>query len=161
MFGLFKAAPFEDDSLGLLTRSGGLWRGSIALGRHGKIALSLSGERQSPDSASLALARELPARYESLLSQVQASLFEHYEPYRDANSTGELPDPSEPFPKILCPEDVWHCVFSQWVRIEPLQGAPQDGPTIEIAYRVAWDEEHTVGARIQGWRLFELCGSVV
>ena len=161
MFGLFKTAPFEDDRLGSLTRSGGSWRGIIALGQHGKFELSLSGGRQSPDSASLALARELPARYESLLSQIQASLFEHYEPYRDADSAGELPEPSEPFPKIERAEDVWPHVFSRWVRIEPLQGSPQDGPTIEIAYRVAWDEEHTVGARIQGWSLFELCGSVV
>ena len=161
MFGLFKTAPFEDDRLGSLTRSGGSWKGSIALWRHGKIEVSLTGGRQSPDSASLALARELPTRYGALLPQIQASLFEHYEPYRDADSAGELPERPEPFPKITRAEDVWPHVFAQWVRIEPLQDSPQDGPTIEIAYRVAWDEEHTVGARIQGWRLFELCGSVV
>lgn len=100
MLGFFESAPFEDDRLGLLKRSGGLWRGSIELGRHGKIGLSLSGGRQSPDPASLALAHELPARYGSLLSQIQASLFGHYEPYRDADSARELPEISEPFPKI-------------------------------------------------------------
>jgi hypothetical protein len=42
------------------------------------------------------------------------------------------------------------------VLIEPLDGVP----TIEIALSVAWDEEHTLGARIQEWRLLELCGSV-
>lgn len=161
MFGLFKTATFDDDRLGLLTRSRGYWRGSIALGRHSEIELSLSGGRESPDSVSLALARELPARYDALLAQIQASLFEHYEPYRDADSAGELPERNEPFPKIERAEDAWPHVFAEWVRIEPLRGSPQDGPTIEIAYRVAWDEEHTVGARIQDWKLWELCGSVI
>ena len=161
MFGLFKTAPFTDDCLGSLTRSGGLWRGRIALGRHGKIDLNLAGGRQSPDPAGLALARELPTRYDAVLPQIQTGLFEHYEPYRDAESAGELPESSEPFPKIERAEDVWPHVFAQWVRVGPLPGSPQDGPTIEIAYRVAWDEEHTVGARLQGWQLFELCGSVV
>ena len=161
MFALFKTAHFEDDLLGPLTRSRGSWKGSIALPRHGNIELSLSGGRQSPDSSSLALARQLPGRYEALLPEIQASLFEYYEPYREAESAGELPEPSEPFPKFQRAGDVWPHVFAQWVRVEPLQGSPQAGPTIEIAYRVAWDEEHTVGARIQGWRLFELCGSVV
>jgi hypothetical protein len=161
MFGLFKTATFQDDRLGSLARSGGHWKGSIALGQHGNIELSLSGGRESPDPASLALARELTARYESLRSQIQASLFEHYEPCRDADSAGELMERSEPFPKIERTEDIWSHVTAQWVLIEPLRGSPKDGPTIEIAYRTAWDEEHTVGARIQEWRIFELCGSVV
>ena len=161
MFGLFKAATFEDERLGALTRSGGHWKGRIALGQHGSIELSVAGGRQSPDSASLALARELPARYAALLPQIQSSLFEHYEPYRDADSAGGLPRGSEPFPKIERAEDVWPHVFAEWVRVEPLRGSPEDSPTVEIAYRVAWDEEHTVGARIQEWRLFELCGSVI
>ncbi|MCX7045287.1 MAG: hypothetical protein NTX50_07390 [Candidatus Sumerlaeota bacterium] len=160
MFGLFKAATFQDDRLGSLTRSGGHWKGSVALGRHGKVELSLSGGRESPDSASVALARELPARYDSLLLQIQASLFEHYEPYRDADSAGELPERSEPFPKIERAEDVWPHVSPEYILIEPLRGSLKDGPTIEIAYRVDWDEEHTVGARIQDWQVWELCGSV-
>jgi hypothetical protein len=161
MFGLFRSATFRDDRFGSLIRSGGHWKGSIALGQHGNVELSLSGGRGSPDPASLGLAHELPARYGSLLSQIQSSLFEHYEPYRDADSTGELPERSEPFPKIERAEDVWSHVSAQWVLIGPLRGSPKDGPTIEIAYRVAWDEEHTVGARIQKWKMFELCGSVV
>jgi hypothetical protein len=32
--------------------------------------------------------------------------------------------------------------------------------TVEIAYRAAWDEEHTLGARFQRWELVELNGSV-
>jgi hypothetical protein len=56
------------------------WRGGITLGRHGKIGLSFSGGRQSPDSESLALARELTTQHDALLPQIQASPFEHYEP---------------------------------------------------------------------------------
>jgi uncharacterized protein DUF6985 len=160
MFGLFKSATFQDDRLGPLTKSGAHWKGSLTLGRHGKVALRLSGSRESPVSANLALAHELPARYDALLSQIQSSLFEHYEPYRDAALAGELPERSEPFPKIEQAEDVWPHISPEYVVIEPLWGSPKDGPTIEIAYRVAWDEEHTVGARIQEWQLFELCGSV-
>ncbi len=159
MLGLFKSATFQDDRFGSLKRSSGHWKGSIALGQHGDVELSLSGGRKSPDPASLALAHELPDRYDSLRSQIQVSLFEHYEPYRDADSAGEL-QRFEPFPKIERPDAVWPHVFAQYVLIEPLRGSPKGGPTIEIAYRVAWDEEHTVGARLQGWQVFELCGSV-
>jgi hypothetical protein len=35
------------------------------------------------------------------------------------------------------------------------------GLTLEIGYRVAWDEEHTLGARIQDGRLVGLSGSVL
>jgi hypothetical protein len=161
MFSFFKTATFQDERLGALTRSGGRWKGRIVLAQHGSIELSLSGPRASPDSASLALARELPARYVALVPQIQGSLFEHYQPYREADSAGEPPRSSEPFPKIERGEDVWPYVSAVWVRVEPLRGSPTDGPIVEIAYRVAWDEEHTVGARIQEWKLFELCGSVI
>ena len=33
--------------------------------------------------------------------------------------------------------------------------------TVELGYRVAWDEEHTLGARIRDGRLVELNGSVL
>jgi hypothetical protein len=161
MFGLFKSPPFQDSRLGLLTRSGGHWKGMIALGRHGDVELRLFGGRDTPDPASLALAHDLSARFDALVPQIQASLFEHYEPYGQAASNGELPERSEPLPKIERAEDVWPHVSPAYVLIEPLQGSPADGPTIEIAYTVAWDEEHTVGARIQEWKLFELCGSVL
>jgi hypothetical protein len=33
--------------------------------------------------------------------------------------------------------------------------------SVEIGYRVAWDEEHTLGARLRNGRLIELNGSVL
>src|SRR5579859_6958351 len=113
MFGLFKTRSFQDGRLGALTRVGDHWKGRISLGHHGSVELSLVGSRQSPGSASLVLARELPARYGALLPQIQSSLFEHYEPYRDAALAGELPERSEPFPKIERAEDVWPHVFPE------------------------------------------------
>jgi hypothetical protein len=42
---------------------------------------------------------------------------------RDADSAGELPGRSEPFPKIKRAVDIWPHVFAEWVRIEPLHGS--------------------------------------
>jgi hypothetical protein len=33
-------------------------------------------------------------------------------------------------------------------------------PTVEVAFRVAWDIEHTVATRFQNWQFIELNGSV-
>lgn len=100
MFGLFKSEPFQDGFLGLLTRSGSYWKGTIALGPHRNVALRLTGTSKAPDPAGLALAHELPARFNDLLPLIQASLFEHYQPYLEAASAGELPKRSAPFPKV-------------------------------------------------------------
>lgn len=98
---------------------------------------------------------------DTLLPEIHTCLFEHYEPYRDAASCEELPDGDEPFPLIDSAADVSPHVYLQWIDIGPLEGSPSDGPVIEVAYRVAWDEEHTVGVRIQDGRVFELCGSTL
>lgn len=60
------------------------------------------------------------------------------------------------FHEISSPTAVWRYAEPVEILIEPLQGVP----TIEISFGVAWDEEHPVAARIQTWRLVELCGSV-
>jgi uncharacterized protein DUF6985 len=57
---------------------------------------------------------------------------------------------------IVSPEAAWQHVTPAHVLVEPLEGIP----TVEIAFRVAWDEEHTVGARFQNWQFSELDGSV-
>jgi hypothetical protein len=35
------------------------------------------------------------------------------------------------------------------------------GVTTELAYAVAWDDDHMLGARFQSGNLVELCGSIV
>jgi hypothetical protein len=89
-----------------------------------------------------------------MCEEIQRHLFEHYEPYQAAVAAGELDGPS--FPPIQAPTDVWPHTSVAHVRIEPLDRVL----TVEIAYRVAWDPEHTLGARIRDWHVFELCGSV-
>jgi hypothetical protein len=160
MFGLFKTPPYHDEVLGDLARSGRHWNGSLLLAPHGMVKLIVSGDRSGPDSAALALARELPVQYAALRPAIQASLFEHYEPGRDAVLEGVFPQHVRPFPEIINSDATWLYVKVAFVRIEPLLTAGQMVNTVEVAYTLAWDEEHTVGARIQDWYLVELCGSV-
>ena len=154
MFGLFKSTTFEDPQLGRLSRSRGKWRGTISFASHRDVPLALSGSGKAPDPASLELARPLPAQFAELVPQIESRLYEHYEPYRESAAAVGLP-------AIQCAHDVWPHVSPAFVLVAPLEGAPAPGPVLEIAYTVAWDEEHTVGARFQGGRLFELSGSVI
>jgi hypothetical protein len=161
MFHLFKSKQITDPNLGVLTLSKGKWQGNLSLNPHGTIQLLLSGNSTAPDPASLKIAYQLPTQYQQLKQQIETSLFDHYQPYQEAESSDELPENSEPFPNnIKSPAEVWNYVSPVYVRIGSLRGSPLPEPTIEIAYTVSWDEEHTVGARIQGEKLFELCGSV-
>ena len=154
LFDLFKSEPYRDPVLGTLDREGGRWRGSLTLPGAGVVPLLLSGGRARPDEASLLLARGLPDKYSSMRADIERHLFEHYEPYKEAVGAGELDAPS--FPTIQVPTDVWPHTKVERVLVEPLDSVP----TVEIAYRVTWDEEHTLGAWIRDWRVFELCGSV-
>jgi hypothetical protein len=119
--------------------------------------LFLAGSREGPDPAAIDLAHDLVKSYKSLQTQIETHLFEHYRAYDPAIVGGEHVDP---YPKILTASAVWPEVTLVYVSIAPLRGSPAAGSIIEIAYSVSWDEEHTVGARIQNGRLFELCGSV-
>ena len=115
----------------------------------------LAGPRAAPDETRLGLARELGHRYAALRPAIEGALFEHYEPYSDAES-GEGADRGEIL-RLSRPDQVWGHVSPVRVLIERLGGVE----TVEIAYRTAWDTEHTVGARFQGWALTELNGSVI
>ena len=84
-------------------------------------------------------------------------MFEHYEPYAEAVTAGELPSPSEALPRIAAPGDVWSHVSLVFVSVTPLSGLL----TTELGYTTAWDDEHTLGARFQSGRFIELCGSVL
>ena len=152
IFGFFKSAPFADPVLGTLRRSGGRWKGTVSFGPHTDVALRVIGDK-TPDPVALTLARDLPARFEELRGPIETALFEHHEPYRESGVADALP-------RFAHAADVWPHVTPVFVSVEPLAGSPTRGPILEIAYRVAWDEEHTVAARVQDWRVFELCGSV-
>lgn len=154
LFDFLKSTPHRDAVLGALTRGGGRWKGSLSLPGIGVVPLLLAGGREGPDEGALLLARALPEKYAGMREEIQRHLFEHYEPYQAAVAAGELDGPF--VPAIQASTDVWPHTNIERILIEPLEGVL----TVEIAYRVAWDEEHTLGAWIRDWHVFELCGSV-
>ena len=156
MFGLFKSEPFVDDALGAFKKKGNYWVGTVGLSPHGVMELRLAGDRKAPDASALLLARELPSRYASHFDQIETALYDHFLPYAEASARGELGELEEPISQIADAKQIWSHVYPSHVSIEPMQGVP----TVEVAYRVGWDEEHTLGARLQNWRFLELCGSV-
>ena len=156
MFGLFQSAPFADPQLGEFRRSRGLWRGSVLLGE-ATVPLVLSGSRAAPDPEALKIARSIQAGFPSWCPSIERALFEHYEPYAEAVAAGETGAPASGLPSINDPAAVWPYTHAEYVQVTPLDGVL----TVEIGYRVAWDEEHTLGARLRDGRLLELCGSVL
>jgi len=108
-----------------------------------------------PNPGRLELARELLTRYAAMRPAIGRALREHYAPYAEAVAAGEEP-PGAQMPTLAGLDEVWTHVAAVRVLIERLAGRE----TVEIAYRAAWDEEHTLGARFRDWTLVELSGSV-
>ena len=157
MFGLFKSPPFRDPKLGELVRSRGLWRGSLTIEAGVSTPLMLSGTRTEPHAPALAAAREVTKAFASWRPAIEQALFEHYEPYGEMVTAGELPPPSEALPRLAAPGDVWSHVSLVFVSVTPLSGLL----TTELGYTTAWDDEHTRGVRFQSGEFIELCGSVL
>jgi hypothetical protein len=157
LFGLFKSPPFHDPELGELVRSRGLWRGWLTIEAGVSAPLALSGTRTEPNAQALTAAGELAQKYKSWRPVIAQALFEHYEPYAEAVTTGDLPSPSEAVAHLAAPDDVWSHVSLVFVSVTPLSGLP----TTELGYTTAWDEEHTLGARFRSGEFIELCGSVL
>ena len=155
ILGLFGARRYDDPVVGPLVRGWGCWRGQIALGDGEPVPLMLAGWRSAPDPTRLRLAHDLVTRYEALRPAIARGLFEHYAPYGEAVSAGEEPEDAN-VPRLAGPDEVWPHARPVRVLIERMGGQE----TVEIAYRVAWDEEHTLGVRFQDWTLVEVNGSV-
>ena len=155
MFSLFKTRSFVDPQLGELLRRRGRWRGTVTLDGAG-VRLVLSGSRTAPDRSALELARTLGSRYPAWQGSIGRALYEHFEPYAEAIRAGEAAPPGSRPPRIERPADVWPHTKVEFVQVTPLGGRL----TVEIGYRVAWDEEHTLGARFRDDKLLELNGSV-
>ena len=152
LFGLMRDRAVTDPALGALAWSRGYWRGRLALGASRDVPLLMIGGREGPDSAALALARELPSRYPSLQGPIGAALLEHHLPYWQAMDAGEAGQKVPP----RSPAEIWPHATAVHVIIDPLN--PRFA--VEIGYATAWDIEHTLGARLSNWRLVELNGSV-
>jgi hypothetical protein len=156
MFGLFKIAPFFDPQLGELRRKRGRWRGAILLGVN-RVPLVLSGSRRAPDAKALSSARNISRNYEGWQSVIATEMFEHYLPYAEAVAAGEAEPPQGWWPNIGAASEIWPYTSVEYVLVAPFDGKL----TVEIGYRVAWDDEHTLGARFREGRFLELCGSVL
>jgi len=156
MFGLFKSPEFSDPQLGELRRTGGLWRGSLLLDA-ARVPLVLSGSRTAPDLEALDIAHSITSSYPTWRVIIERAMLEHYAPYAEDVAAGEDEPPESGLPRIDVPSDVWSYTNAEFVYVAPLDGEH----TVEIGYRVAWDEEHTLGARLRHGQLLELCGSVL
>lgn len=157
MFGLFAAHPFSDPLFGELKRSRGYWRAFVSLDSSAGVLLAVSGPRARPDQEALETARTFLAQYHGLRPLIGQALYEHYLPYAEAVVAGEFSPPVDGLPNIDAPEFVWPHVTAIHVSVTPMEGVL----TVEVGYRVAWDDEHTLGARFQKGRFVELCGSVL
>lgn len=156
MFGLFKSTTFRDAQLGELRRTGGRWRGQILLGNE-TVPLAVSGSRSAPDAAALEIARTVSSSYAGCRGEIAQALLEHYAPYAESVVSGDAEPPESGLPRVETPAEVWAHTRAEFVQVAPLDGAL----AVEIGYRVAWDEEHTLGARLRDGHLAELCGSVL
>ena len=144
-------STIEDEILGTLRRRWSGWRGALELDPGHPVPLVISGSRAAPAPAALDLARQLPQKYPTLKHAIGQALLDHVEPARD------LPDEvGLALPPLGDAEAVWRFVIPVHVLIAPVLGRL----TVEIGLRADWDEEHTLGARLQDWRLIELNGSV-
>jgi hypothetical protein len=157
MFSLFRSAPFVDEQLGEFRRSGGAWRGMLVLDGAVSVPLVVSGSRTAPDPAALRVARSVPSELPSWRPVIERALFEHYPPYAEADAAGKAEPPAPSLPAIADAPSVWPHTSLAFVQVAPLDGQL----TVEIGYRVAWDAEHTLGARLRNGRLVELAGSVL
>lgn len=152
MFNFFRSDPFDDPDLGELRRRRGRWRGTLLLGDE-RVPLALSGPRAAPDPGAIAVARALRADFAAARPALERALFEHYAPYAEAAAEGGPAD----VPRIEGPPGVWPHAVAEFVHVAPIDGTL----TAEVGYRVAWDEEHTLGARFREGRFVELSGSVL
>ena len=88
-------------------RSRGRWRGLLTVEAGVSAPLALSGTRTEPHAQALAAAREVAQAFASWRPAIEQALFEHYEPYAEAVTAGELPSPSEALLRIAAPGNVW------------------------------------------------------
>lgn len=152
MFGLFSSKPFDDPGLGQLCRTRGEWRGTLELDGMGTVELVVSGDRAAPHEQALLVARGLAGEYPGWRRALEGALYDHYEPYADSD------DPADSMPRLQSPSDVWTHVTVLYVSVVAGRTAP---PVIELGLSVAWDQEHTLGARFRLGQLVELNGSVL
>ncbi|MBV8467291.1 MAG: hypothetical protein JO218_15220 [Burkholderiales bacterium] len=150
MLNFFGSKTYIDIQLGELYRSRGRWRGTIDIGHHDAVPLAISGGWRGPDPEALAAARQLAATFHEHLTVIADALYGHYE-QAAAHFAGT------PLATITSSETALGFANLHSVAVSPLDGEM----TVEYVYMVDWDDEHLLGARFQGDRLVDFCGSTV
>ncbi len=133
------AQEYTDPTLGQLAHRRGAWHGQVQLDAFGSIPLAVPGSRSAPDTEALDLARSAAREFASCRPMIERELADHRLAYEDGVEISDGP---------FAP-----CFVAVVVLERRL--------VLEFGYRVPWDEEHTLGARVLGGELIELNGSVV
>jgi hypothetical protein len=152
ILGLFSRPDIVHPELGRLRWRRGLWIGSL-----NELEVRLHGGKSGPSVSDVARLSEAIANLVTLKQTVAPKVFEHYEAYKNADSSGLILGTDEPLPKIGEPNAVWEHTFEHVLRIGPYTDASE----VELCFMVAWDIEHTLGALFKGSELVELCGSIL
>lgn len=128
---------------------GGRWRGTIALENGARIPLFIPGSRAGPHPEGLLVAEQASAWWTQARPEVERELFDHYSAGSDDPTVGAL--------GLRDAGAVWAHAAPTSVEIKPFRSLNE----LQVAIRVAWDEEHTLGALIRDAQLAGLNGSIL
>jgi len=146
---LLRPPPQQHAELGPLLYKSGRWRGTIALENGARIPLFIPGSRSGPDPEGLKVAELASEWWTQARPDVERELYDHYSAGRD--------DPTDATLELREPGEVWVHAVPTSVAIKPFRLLEE----IQVALRVAWDDEHTLGAMIRDARLVGLNGSIL
>jgi hypothetical protein len=149
LLGFLRPPPQEHAELGPLQYASGRWRGTVALENGARIPLFIPGSRSGPDPEGLKVAELASAWWTEARPDVERELYDHYSAGRDDPTDGTL--------ELRDSGEVWAHAVPTSVAIKPFRLLDE----IQVAIRVAWDEEHTLGAMIRDGRLVGLNGSIL
>lgn len=138
MFGHGKEQRVVDAELGPLLRIRNAWRGHVRIDPFGPIPLSVPGSRSEPDEDALTIGLTANHEYEHCAHAIEEELAEHRSAYEGDGTVVSAIPPS----------------YVAVIRLDHRL-------VLEFGYRVPWDEEHALGARLSDGKLLELNGSVV
>ena len=141
--------PQQHAELGPLQYKGGRWRGTIALAKGDRIPLLIPGSRAGPHPDGLKLAERVVAWWTEARPEVEHELYEHYSAGSDDPTVGSF--------GLRNSGEVWLHAAPTSVEVKPFRSFNE----IQVAIRVAWDEEHTLGALIRDASLAGLNGSIL
>jgi hypothetical protein len=143
----------HDKALGPIRYAWGRWTGDdAALFGHQHVRVRAPGTRQGLGAHVRPLLAQVAAAYPHLRGELLSELYSEFDSARESLGD-EIP---EDIRSTTAPLALWpHVTLARvWVGA---YGIPED---VELAYRLAWDVEHTRGLTIADGALKDYCGSV-